>query len=133
MATHHLGKTFGALAFFAVIAASSARAQGIETRFQVTSVGDSTVSFSVGSNKWVATGKRGIVVDPTRQDVLVARIAVLSVRGGTVRALITGQTTTIEPGFVAVLERPDTRFYRRSDFWIGTLLGAVLGFVVASL
>lgn len=131
MATLYLSRTFGAIAFFAVVAVSSAQAQ--EARFQVTSVGDSTVNFSVGSNKWVAAGNKGIVVDPKRQDVLVARISVLSVRGGTARAVITGQTTTVEPGYVALLERPATRFFSKRDFWLGTLLGAVLGFGAASL
>ena len=124
---------FGAVAFCSVLMVSTARAQATDVRFPVTSVGDSTVNFQVGSNKWVAVGKTGIVVDPKRQDVLIARISVLSVRSGTARALITGQTTTVEPGFVAVLERPEPRLFSKRDFWVGTVLGAVVGFALASL
>jgi hypothetical protein len=116
-----------------MVAVSSAQGQAGEVRFPVTSVGDSTVNFSLGSNTWVAVGKKGIVVDPKRQDVLVARIEVLSVRGGTARAVITGQTTTVEPGYVAVLERPEPRLFSKRDFWIGTVLGTMLGFGLASL
>lgn len=133
MATLHLSRTCGALAFVAIAAVSSAQAQATEARFQVTSVGDSTVSFPIGKNVWVAVGKKGIIVDPRRQDVLIARIAVLSVRGGTAQAVITGQTTAVEPGYVAVLERPETRFFSTRDFWLGALLGAVLGFGAGSL
>jgi hypothetical protein len=122
----------GVIALCGVLA-TSAHAQANEVRFPVTSVGDSTVNFQVGANKWVAAGKSGIVVDPKRQDVLIARISILSVRSGTARALITGQTTTVEPGFVAVLERPEPRLFSKRDFWIGTVLGALVGFGLASL
>ena len=129
-----LKTTVRALAVLAVVAVSSAeaRAQGTEARFSVTSVGDSTVNFSIGKNKWVAPGRTGIVVDPKRQDVLIARISVLSVTGGTARALITGQTTTVESGYVAVLEQPPTKFYSGRSFWLGAGIGAILGLVIGS-
>ncbi len=104
-----------------------ARAQSAETRFAVTSVGDSTLNFSVGSSKWMQRGQKGIVVDPRRQDVLIARIAVLSVSGSTATAVITGQTTPVETTHIAVFERPVARIYKRNDFWIGVAIGAVAG------
>lgn len=133
MATFRLSTSIRVLAFLGVVAVSSAQAQGTESRFPVTSVGDSTVNFPIGKNKWVAPGRTGIVVDPRRQDVLIARISVLSVTGGTARALITGQTTTVESGYVAVLEQPPTKFYSGRSFWLGTALGAVLGFAIGSM
>jgi hypothetical protein len=133
MATLQLSGTFRILGFLSLVAVSSAHGQATEVRFQVTSVGDSTVNFSVGASKWVAVGKKGIVVDPRRQDVLIARIEVLSVSGGTAKALITGQTSTVERGYVAVLERPEPRLFSKRDFWLGTLLGAALGFGLGSL
>jgi hypothetical protein len=102
---HRVIRLAGALAIFA-LAAVPAGAQ-TEARFNVTSVGDSTLNFSVGANGgWVAKGKKGIVVDPRRQDVLIARIEILSVGGGTATAVITGQTTPVQTTHVAVLERP---------------------------
>jgi hypothetical protein len=127
---HHVTRSLGALIILAFLAVP-ARAQ-TETRFNVTSVGDSTLNFSIGTNTWVAQGQKGIVVDPRRQDVLIARIAILAVSGSTATALITGQTTTVQTAHVAVLERPPTRIYKRSDFWIGLLIGAVAGFAGAS-
>ena len=128
---HYLTRTVGAVALLA-IAASTVQAQTNETRFNVSSVGDSTLNFSIGSNKWVVKGQKGIVVDPRRQDVLVARIAILAVNGATATALITGQTTGVETSHVAVLERPTVRIYKRSDFWVGLLIGAAAGFLGGS-
>ena len=127
---HHLTRGLAAVAFIA-LAALPASAQN-EARFRVTSVGDSTLNFPVGSNRWVAQGRKGIIVDPRRDDVLIARIAILSVNRGTATALITGQTTPVQTSHVAVLERPVTRFYSRGDFWLGILVGAVAGFVGGS-
>lgn len=132
MATLQLSTTVRALAFLGVVAASSAHAQVAEARFPVTSVGDSTVTFAIGKHRWVVPGRSGIVVDPKRQDVLVARISVLSVDGGSAQAVITGQTTTVQTGYVAVMEPPAVKFYSGRSFWLGTALGAVLGFVIGS-
>jgi hypothetical protein len=132
MATFQLSSAVRILGLFAVVAVSSAQAQSVETRFQVTSVGDSTVSFPIGKHKWVVPGRTGIVVDPKRQDVLVARISVLSVADGNAQALITGQTTTVQSGYVAVMEPPAVKFYSGRSFWLGTALGAVLGFVIGN-
>lgn len=133
MATVQLITTVRALAFLGVVAVSSAHAQGTEARFQVTSVGDSTVTFPIGKHKWVVPGRTGIVVDPKRQDVLIARISVLSVGDGNAHALITGQTTTVQAGYVAVMEPPAVKFYSGRSFWLGTALGAVLGLVIGSM
>lgn len=127
---HRVIRLGGAVAVLAC-AAVPAAAQ-TEARFNVTSVGDSTLNFSVRSNDWVSKGRKGIVVDPRRQDVLIARIEILSVNGGTATALITGQTTPVQTTHVAVLERPPQRFYSRSEFWIGLVLGAAAGFAGGS-
>ena len=128
---HYLTRTVAALAVLA-IAATTVEAQATEARFNVSSVGDSTLNFSVGANRWVAKDQKGIVVDPRRQDVLVARITILSVNGGTATAVITGQTTAVETSHVVVMERPTVRIYKRSDFWIGLVVGAVAGFLGGS-
>ena len=123
---HYLTRALGVAALLTV-GAVSVQAQANETRFQVTSVGDSTLNFSVAGHSWVAAGQKGIVVDPRRQDVLVARMTILSVNAGTVTAVITGQTTAVDTTHVAVLERPTVRIYKRTDFWIGLLIGAAGG------
>lgn len=105
-----------------------AQAQERAVRFEIIETQDTTFSFSIGRYGWVAPGQKGIVVDPRRRDVLVARFEVLSVQDGLATALVTGQTTTLSTSHAALLDEPRRAFWRRGAFWGGLLLGIGLGF-----
>ncbi|HEX5438537.1 MAG TPA: hypothetical protein VFW98_15395 [Gemmatimonadaceae bacterium] len=120
------------LACVCALAPTVARAQDNAVRFEITAVGDSTFSFAVGRHDWVQVGERGIAVDPRRRDALVARFVVMHVDHGRATALVTGQTTPVVVAHVALLERPRTPWYRRGVFWLGALIGAVVGVVATS-
>ena len=115
------------LAFAPVLAA-----QGTEARFPLAAVGDSTFTFAAGNATWIRKDMRGIVVDPQRQDALVGRFQVLSVNRGQVRAVITAEAEDISTSHVALLEQPVKRLFVRRDFWMGALLGLVVGAVAGS-
>jgi hypothetical protein len=109
-------------------AAAPAAAQPRVHRFVVDSVADSTFVFRVGPRAdWLRAGSTGVAVDPARRDALVARFRVVSVSETRATALVTGQTTFVTREHVAVVEEPETRFYRSGGFWGGTLLGAIVG------
>jgi hypothetical protein len=114
---------------FALLIAASAATAGAQTgsaRFDIDSVGDSTVTFGVGNAKWVHAGQTGLAVEPTRHDELIARFKVLSVKSGTATAVITGQTSRVLTGQVALIRRPPPPFYAVGLFWIGTAVGAAI-------
>ena len=113
--------------------ASPVRAQETSVRFPVVDVGDTTFTFRIGAQQWVRTGLRGIVVDPRQRDVLVARFRVSNVSGEVARAVITGQATSINPAHTVLLDVPRKPWYRQNTFWLGTALGAVVGFVIGGL
>lgn len=109
----------------------SSRAQESAYRFSITWAGDSTFSFPVERHSWVRNGLTGIAVDPFRRDALVARFRVIAVADGRATALITGQTTNVVVDNVALLDRPPAPWYRQRPFWLGTVLGVVVGAFVA--
>jgi len=114
------------LAVAASPAPSQAQLRGV--RFAVSSVGDTTLTFLPGRERWLRPGMTGIAVDPKRRDDLVARLRVVRVDARTgVTALVTGQTTKLSTEHVVVLEEPVPPWYRRKAFWGGLLLGAALG------
>ena len=84
------------------------RAQETAYRFEITMVGDSTVSLSTEKHEWVHEGLKGIAVDPMRHDALVARFVILHVDLPHKRALavVTGQTTRLTTAHVALIDRP---------------------------
>jgi hypothetical protein len=107
-------------------------AQETAVRFEIAGVADSTFSFAVGRHEWVAGGHRGIVVDPRRRDALVARFRVLRVREGLATAVVTGQTTALTTQHAALLTQPAPPFWRQPTFWIGLMIGGVVGWAVGS-
>ena len=115
------------------IGASPVRAQETAVRFSVTQASDTTFSFRIGEQLWVRPGMRGIVVDPRQQDVLVARFRITGVASGQATAVITGQTTSVTTAHSVLLEIPSTPWYRQRTFWLGTAVGAAIGFLVGSL
>ena len=85
-----------ALALAALPAAASAQ-QGA-FRFDITAVGDSTISFRVSDAPWVIAGMKGIAVDQARHDALIARIQVIRVSGTLATAVVTGKNIAREHG-----------------------------------
>ena len=117
----------------ALAGARPAAAQGVPenahtVRFGITSIADSTFTFAVGENAWVARGLRGLAVDPRRNDVLVARFVVLEVKAGEATALITGETTRLVMQHAILLQAPERRHRSRAPTVIAAILGLVLGF-----
>lgn len=101
-------------------------------RFQIGAVGDSTFTFNVGAAKWVRVGARGIAIDPRRRDALVARFEVLRIERQVATALITGETMRLTIDHFAVLEEPRMPWFAQRPFWLGTVLGLLVGAGVAS-
>ena len=119
------------ISILAAAAAPALRAQQGAYRFAISDAGDSTFSFPVLRNDWVKKGMHGIAVDPARHDALIARFVVTGVERDSAVALVTGQTTRMTTDFVALIERPGKSWYLRPAFWLGGVLGAIIG-VVAS-
>ncbi len=115
-----------------VVAPRAAEAQRAPARFEITAVTDSTLAFRAADARWLRPGVVGTAVDPRRRDQMVARFRVLTVADGVATALITGQTTDVSTDHVATVDEPEPRWYRRGTFWLGLLLGGVLGGVVGA-
>ena len=123
----------GIAALALMLAPWRARAQETAYRFEITSVGDSTVSLSTEKHEWVRAGQKGIAVDPMRHDALVARFVILKVDPEHKRALavVTGQTTRLTTDHVALIDRPVKKWYAQPTLWIGAAVGVVIGAVAA--
>ena len=119
------------IVILSALAAPAIRAQQGAYRFGIASSGDSTFTFPIARNDWVKKGMRGIAVDPARRDALIAQFVVTRVARDSAVALVTGQTTRVTTDLVALLERPGKAWYLRPTFWLGGVLGAIVG-VVAS-
>jgi hypothetical protein len=116
----------------AAVATRVVGAQESAVRFEIAEAGDSTFTFQIGRHPWVQRGIHGIAVDPRRRDVLVARFRVLDVKNGVATALITGQTTNVTSDLVALLDEPRKRWFQQPAFWVGTLLGVIIGGVAGA-
>jgi hypothetical protein len=108
----------------------SAEAQFRGVRFEITQVGDTTFRFPRGTAGWVRVTATGIVVDPRRRDVLVARFRVARVDSGLVTAVVTGQTTRVATEHIAVMAEPPRPWYKGITFWAGTVFGIVVGALI---
>jgi hypothetical protein len=108
-------------------------AQERASRFEIVGVGDSTITLRTGQVRWIYPGQLGIAVDPRKRDALVARIRVLTVRAGQAEAVITGQTTPLNPDHVAIFIEPRRRFFKMREFWFGLAGGAIVGFIAGQL
>jgi len=107
----------------------AARAQIGTARFDIDSVGDSTVTFAVGAARWVRAGQTGLAVEPRRHDELIARLRVIHIESGTATAVITGQTGRVTAGQVALIRKPAPPFYTAGIFWVGAVVGAAIMFI----
>ena len=112
--------------------ARPAQAQRGAYRFEIVTATDSTITIPTDSAGWVKRGTRGIAVDPRDHDSMVARFQVVRVDSGQATALITGQTTHLTMDHVALVTRPATPWFKQRNFWVGTVLGGVLGAVIAT-
>jgi hypothetical protein len=129
------GARIASLLVFLSVPAAPAAAQSVPVRFEVSSVSDSMMSFTLPTPKharWVRPGIDGIVVDPARRDALVASFRVVTVSPVEVTGVVTGQTTRVEPGQIAILNRPSRAWYARGAFWGGLLLGGVVGVIIGA-
>lgn len=120
------------LSFMVVALAGPAHAQFRGIRFEISRVGDTTLAFPRGSEKWIKAGQSGIAVDPRRRDALVARFRVVGIDSGFVMAVVTGQTTRIVTDHIAILDEPRRPWYKTVLFWGGMAIGAALGTMVGS-
>jgi hypothetical protein len=111
------------------IAAAPVAAQQGAYRFEITAVGDSTVTFRTADVPWVKAGMHGIVVDPARRDALIARVAVTRISGSLGTAIVTGQTAPLTAAFVVLLEPPKRHWYQQPAVWISLIVGAAIGVV----
>lgn len=123
-------RALAATAALLTVLAVPADAQLRGVRFEVVNVGDTTVAFRAGGERWIHTGDRGIAVDPRRRDALVARLRVLRVERGTATAVVTGQTTAVTTDHIVVFQEPKRRWFASKSFWGGIVAGAALGAVV---
>lgn len=122
-----------AIALLLTAIASPLQAQLKGVRFEVTTVGDTTVGFHAGTERWLKAGIEGIAVDPRRHDVLVARLRVIRVnRSGEVTAVVTGQTTAVTTDHVVLIQELHPPWYRKRSFWVGLVLGAAAGAAAGS-
>ena len=96
-------------------------------RFEIDSVTDSTATFRVREARWVRKGLQSYVVDPQQRDALVARLRVIHRDSATATALVTGQVTRVKPEHFLVVVRPEEGWWHERRFWMGTLVGAIIG------
>ena len=117
-----------------LMVATGARPAGAQlkgVRFEIVSVGDSTLVFKAGTEHWIKRGAPGSAIDPRKRDVLVAKLRVTNVSpNGMITALVTGQTTTVSMDHVVLLRRAEVPWYRRRTMWGAFLAGAALGVVI---
>lgn len=112
------------------VLAAPGRAQTSYARFDVTSIQDTTFTFTVPHGSWVKKGLHGLAVDPTHGDELIAQFRVAGIEQGTATALITAQTGRLTSAHVALLAQPNTPFYLRAWFWVGLVGGGVIGYTL---
>lgn len=96
-------------------------------RFEVVAAEDTTFTILIGADRWVRRGTLGVAVDPKRRDALVARFRVLARVGDSATALVTGQTTRVDPTHVALMREPVPGPLRQEAFWTGIVLGVAAG------
>lgn len=126
-------RTLWILAIALGLSAVPAHAQLKGVRFEIAEVGDTTLAFRSGTERWLRRGLTGIAIDPRKRDILVARLRVLSVdKAGNVSALVTGQTTAVTTSHVVLMQEVPPAWFKRRTFWGGMVLGVALGAAAGS-
>jgi hypothetical protein len=103
------------------------------SRFEIASVGDTSLTFRPQEARWVRTGQVAYVVDPARADALVARVRVAALANGRATAIVTGQLARVSASHVVVIVRPRPAPWRTRAFWFGAAGGALVGGAVAGI
>ena len=96
-------------------------------RFEVDAVDDSTATFRVFESRWLRSGLSAYAVDPINRDALVARLTILRRDSTTATALVTSQVARVTTDHFLLIPPPPTPWWRTKLFWIGTLVGSVVG------
>lgn len=93
------------------------------SRFDLRPSSDTTLRFAPAEVRWIRPGLEGIAVDPANGDALVARFRILQVDADSATALVTGQTTRLSSGHVALLVAPRRAWWHERLFWWGAAAG----------
>ena len=96
-------------------------------RFEIEVVDDTTLRFKPREALWVKDGMMAYAVDPMNRDALVARLRIVSVWNETAVAVIASQVTRITTRHVVLMTPPVVPWWKTRRFWLGTLVGAVVG------
>lgn len=102
-------------------------------RFEIDVVDDTSARFKPREARWVQPGLTAYAVDPMHRDVLVARMRIVSVWNETAVAVVTSQVTRVTTQHVVLLVPPAVPWWRSRRFWLGTLLGALVGGAAAGV
>jgi hypothetical protein len=114
----------------AVAGSAPAECQTGYARFDLTTVKDTSFTFTTPHKTWVAAGQHGLAVDPAHGDELIAKFRITNVQDGTATAVITGQTARLTTDYVALVAEPKLPFYRTPWFWLGAVAGGLIGYAV---
>jgi len=96
-------------------------------RFEIDVVDDSTATFRVFESRWLRAGLSAYAVDPANRDALVARLTILRRDSTTATALVTSQVARVTTDHFLLVPPPPTPWWRAKWFWVGTLVGGVIG------
>ncbi|MEQ1690203.1 MAG: hypothetical protein ABMA00_02870 [Gemmatimonas sp.] len=102
-------------------------------RFEIEVVDDTTVRFKPREALWVQTGMSAYAVDPMSRDAFVARLHIVSVWNETAVAVITSQVTRVTTRHVVLMTPPVVPWWTTRRFWLGVLLGAIVGGVAGAV
>ena len=102
-------------------------------RFEIDTADDSTATFRPAEARWLRTGMYAYAVDPKNRDALIARLQLQTDDGIQITALVTSQVKRVNTTHVLLIPRPFVPWYRAPRFWLGAVLGGMLGVTATAL